>query len=413
MTDMTRENPHDSADRSGAENAADSGGSRTRLATRRGLLAATGTVGIGSLAGCFGLLDSGDDDDDGNTTGNGTDVDIANFRGSGPLVEARGEPGGTSIADLPALEGDLSFFLGGGEGGLYLDLIELFTDIYPDFSYTETLGSSRQLSNRIVTEVEAGQPQADVFMAVDAGSIANVASQGATVSLPSEVTSTVDSDFRTDQWVGFAGRARAIPYNSSELSESDVPDSVLQFPETAALEGNIGWAPSYSAFQGFVTAMRLNSGEETARQWLNDMQDHGVETYDNEFLVSNSVANGSILTGFANHYYALRVKNARPNASVDLTFTSGDAGALINVSGAEIIKGTNKQELAENFIRHLLSAEAQEFFATRTFAYPTVPDVAPAGGLPTIDELNPPDIDLQKLSDTEPTVELLEETGAL
>jgi len=410
MIEMTRKSSHDATDRNSTDRT-DQHSSGNRLATRRGLLAATGTVGVGSLAGCFGLFDSGDDDENGNETAG--DVDIANFRGSGPLVEARGEPGGTSIEDLPALDGDLSFFLGSGEGGLYLDLIELFADIYPNFSYTETLDGSRSLSNRIVTEVENGQPQADVFMAVDAGSLANVASEGATVALPSEVTETVGSEFRTDQWVGFAGRARAIPYNSNELSESDVPDTVQEFPETAALEGNVGWAPSYSAFQGFVTAMRLNMGEDATRSWLNDMQDHGVETYGNEFLVSNSVANGEILTGFANHYYALRVKNSRPNAPVDLAFTSGDAGALVNVSGAEIIKGTNKQELAENFIRHMLSAEAQEFFATRTFGYPTVPDIPPAGGLPSIDELNPPDIDLQELSDTEPTLDLLEETGVL
>jgi iron(III) transport system substrate-binding protein len=382
-----------------------------RSATRRRLLVGAGAVGAGSLAGCFGLFSSGDNNNE--SGNNSTGANLSEFRGSGPLVSARGELSGTRIADLPDLEGKLSFFLGGGEGGLYLDLIELFANIYPDFSYTSKLAASSQLSNRIVTEVEAGQPQADVFIAVDAGSLANVADNGATVSLPSEVTSTVGSEFRTDQWVGIAGRARAVPYNTNQLSESDVPNTVQQFPETGALRNNMGWAPSYSAFQAFVTTMRLTKGESTTRGWLNDMQAHGVKTFPNEFQVSNTVANGSILTGFANHYYALRVKNSRPNAPVDLAFTSGDAGALINVSGAEIIKGTDNQTLAENFIRHLLSAEAQEFFATRTFAYPTVPDIPPVGGLPSIDELNPPSIDLQKLSETGPTLELLRETGAL
>ena len=377
--------------------------------SRRKLLAATGTAGAASLAGCFGLF--GGDDSDSN--GERLNVNIADFRGSGPLVSSRGQPDGTSIADMPDLEGELNFYLGGGEGGLYLDLIELFSQIYPDFSYNQTLDSSSQLSNRITQEVEQGASQADVFIAVDAGSLGNVADAGATVSLPSEVSETVPSEFTTGEWVGIAGRARAIPYNTDTLSASDVPGSVQEFPETAAFQDSMGWAPTYGAFQSFVTAMRLIRGESTTRQWLTDMQAAGVLRFPNEFRISNQVASGEIVSGFANHYYALRVQTQRPNAPLELAFTSGDAGALINVSGAEIIEGTQNEELAANFVRHLLSAEAQEFFATRTFAYPTIPGVQPVGGLPTVDELNPPDIDLSELSDTGPTLDLLDETGVL
>ena len=51
--------------------------------------------------------------------------------------------------------------------------------------------------------------------------------------------------------------------------------------------------------------------------------------------------------------------------------------------------------------------------ATTTFAYPTVPEVPPAGGLPTVEELDPPDIDLTELADVEPTLELLRDTDVL
>jgi iron(III) transport system substrate-binding protein len=286
-------------------------------------------------------------------------------------------------------------------------------EYYPDFSFRRTLDSSRSLANRITQETEAGTSPADLFLSVDAGSLGQVASQGATVALSDEVLGAVPENLRTDQWVGIAGRARAVPYNANQISGSDIPDSVQQFPQTGALEGGMGWAPTYSAFQSFVTAMRLIRGDDETRQWLTAMIDHGTETFDNEFRVSNQVANGALTAGFANHYYALRVRNQRQDAPIELAFTSGDAGALINVSGAEIIQGTDDEELAQNFIRHLLSSEAQEFFATRTFAYPTVSGVQPVGGLPTIDELNPPDIELSELSDTGPTLDLLDEVGLL
>jgi iron(III) transport system substrate-binding protein len=35
------------------------------------------------------------------------------------------------------------------------------------------------------------------------------------------------------------------------------------------------------------------------------------------------------------------------------------------------------------------------------------------GGLPTVDELNPPDINLANLADLEPTLDLMREAGVL
>jgi len=379
----------------------------TSRLSRRKVLATTGLAGTTALAGCGGFLGGGGDNPSADGAG------LAQFRGSGPLVESRGELGGTRIADLPDLSGELNLYIGGGEGGLYIELLDLFKRIYDDFSYNQNMDASASLANTIVTEVEQGSSRADMFISVDAGSLASVAQEDAAESLPSEVTDMPDGDFATDSWVGVAGRARAIPYNTNRFSASDIPDSVQDFPEVAAFENDLGWAPSYSAFQSFVTAMRLLRGEEATRQWLVDLREMGTLTFDNEFLVSTSVADGELAAGFANHYYALRVRNSRQNAPLDLAFTSGDAGALINVSGGLVIRGTERQDLANLLLRHLLSAEAQEFFATRTFAYPTVPEVPPAGGLPSIDELNPPDIDLTELSDQDATLDLLRETNVL
>ncbi len=384
---------------------ADRGTDDGQIVSRRRFLTAAGLSGVGILAGCSGPQSD--------TTPDTGPLDLGTFRGSGRLVAARGPPGGTSIEDLPPLEGTLNFYLGGGEGGLYLQLIRLLTDYYPDFEFNHTQAASRTLANTIIEETEAGVSPADVFIAVDAGSLGAVANAGATASLPTSVTDVVPTEYRTDQWVGIAGRARAIPYNTAELSADDIPSTVQDFPDTAAFTDALGWAPTYGAFQSFITAMRLLRGQEETRSWLEAMLESGVREYGDEWRVSNAVADGELLAGFANHYYAMRVQNQRPDAPIDLAFTQNDAGALVNVSGAEIISGTDQTELAERFIRHLLSAEAQEFFATRTFAYPTVPEVDPVGDLPSIDELNPPDIDLANLADTQPTIDLLRDTNVL
>jgi iron(III) transport system substrate-binding protein len=187
----------------------------------------------------------------------------------------------------------------------------------------------------------------------------------------------------------------------------------MEFATDDRFAGQMGWAPSYSAFQSFITAMRIIEGESATREWINGMQAQNVDTYPDEFVTSNAVANGELGAGFANHYYALRVRSARSSAPLDLAFTRGDAGALVNVSGAAVIQNTPREQLAYDLIRHLLSVEAQEFFATRTFAYPLISGVPPVGGLPSIDELNAPNIDLSRLSDLGATIELLRDTGAL
>jgi iron(III) transport system substrate-binding protein len=389
---------------------------------RRRLLASLASAGLVGVAGCNG---GGTETEGTPADGNGTATDtpsgsggdgslgaeFSEFRGSGVLAQGRDEVGGTRIEELPNLEGELTIYLGGGEGGLYRDLINKLEEIYPDFSATPRVSGTADAANTIITEGSA--TPADVFWSVDAGSLAAVAAEELTSELPSEVTDPVPEEFHPNgAWVGTAGRARAIPYNTEALDESDIPDDVMDLPDSG-IAGNMGWGPTYSAFQAFITAMRITEGEDATRQWLQGMVDAGITEYANEFFVSNAVADGEIQAGFANHYYALRVQAARPNAPIDLAFTSGDAGALINVAGAAVLEPSPQQELARNFVRHLLSAEAQEYFATRAYAYPMIPGVPPVGDLPRIDELNPPEFDLARLSEIGPTVELMREVGVL
>ncbi|MFB6120846.1 MAG: extracellular solute-binding protein [Halobacteriaceae archaeon] len=374
---------------------------------RRALLRTVGAGAVAGLAGCSipGTNGGGD--------GAADIPSLTNFRGSGPLASGRPQPGGTSIEELPALEGELNLAIGGGEGGIYSNFVDQLQQIYPDFTVYTNSGASSSLAQTLVQEVEAGQPSADVFWSIDAGSLAYVTNHDAYASLSSDVTEPVPAEFHgeEDSWVGVTGRARAVPYNTNKLSASDIPDKVQEFPETAALQGTMGWAPTYGAFKSFVTAMRLLRGPEQTKQWLVDMRKAGTKRFPNEYVVSSQVADGALAAGFANHYYAMRVKNRRPDAPIDLAFTTGDAGALVNVAGTLIPRGSGKQDLAELFIRHLLSAEAQEFFATVSFAYPMIEGVDPVAGLPPVTELNPPEIDLSKLSDIQPTLELMREAG--
>jgi iron(III) transport system substrate-binding protein len=380
---------------------------RHRSCRRRFLAAAAAGSTVG-LAGCSVLLGGGTDD-----AGEVEMPAMSTFRGSGALVEGRSEPGGTSIEDLPDLSGSLNLYVGGGEGGIYYRFVEMLQEIYPEFTAFASSAPSSSLAQTVVEEVEAGSPQADVFWSIDASSLGYVADNGAYEPLPDEVVAPVPQTFRgrENAWAGVTGRARSVPYNTEQLSGDDVPDSIGAFPDAGL--GTLGWAPTYGAFKSFVTAMRLVRGPDATREWLVAMREAGTERFPDELVISGQVADGALDAGLANHYYAMRVKNQRPDAPIDLAFTKNDAGALVDVSGALRIDGTSKGDLVNDFVRHLLSAEAQEFFATVSFAYPMIEDAAPVGGLPTIDELDPPDLDLSELSELEPTLEIMRQAGVL
>jgi iron(III) transport system substrate-binding protein len=359
---------------------------------RRRFLATAGALGAAGFAGCLG----GDDDEE----------PESNIGQIGSGREGRDAPGGTSMDEMPDLEGELHVYSGRGEF-LVGELLNYIDNLYDDFELTPRYAGSTDHVNQIVTEGEG--TSADVFYSVNAGALGALVDEGRTQSLSSDTTEMVRPEFHTDDWIGTSGRARAVPYNTEEFSEDGVPEDIMAYPEEFA--GDLGWAPYYGSCQAFVTAMRLIEGEEATLDWLESVVDAGISSYPDEFAACQAIADEEIDAAFTNHYYIQRVLDGNPDASIGTEFTKGDAGAVFNVAGATVVDTADDPTLAENFIRHLLSAEAQDYFARTTFEYPLIPDVEPIGDLPTIDELDVPDIDLTELSDLEQTVDLMREAG--
>jgi iron(III) transport system substrate-binding protein len=81
------------------------------------------------------------------------------------------------------------------------------------------------------------------------------------------------------------------------------------------------------------------------------------------------------------------------------------------VAGGGILDTASNADAAQQFIDFLLSAEAQTYFAESTYEIPLVDGVQPVAGVPTLDDLTLPDIDLNQLDDLAGTLALLTELG--
>ena len=311
-----------------------------------------------------------------------------------------------SVESLPKLEGDLTLYLGRGEGGLYENVLQAIEKRNPKLNLKIRRGGSAALANTIVAEKEAGVKRADLFWAVDTGSIGMVTDAGAAKPLPTDLTTQLKEGFQYPSWSPVTGRVRTLPYNTQRVSPEQIPDSVMALADS---DLKLGWAPAYSSFQSFVTAMRLLEGEKATRAWLKGVN-RNAKKYAGELGVVMGVERGEVDVGFANHYYTLRLKSGKPDANVALAYTKNDAGCLVNASG---VVALSDGDLPVNFIRYLLTHEVQSYLAREAYEIPLVQDVAQPKGLASLSTLTPPAMDLRNLADLRPTLNLMRDVGVL
>lgn len=311
-----------------------------------------------------------------------------------------------SVERLPALKGELSLYLGRGEGGLYENVLAAIEERNPGFKLNIRRGPTAALANAIVAESEAGVRRADIFWAVDSGAIGLVGETGLARDLPPDLTGQLQPQFRYKSWVPVTGRIRTVPYFSGRLGAKDIPTNILAIPDSGF---TMGWAPAYASFQSFVTALRLLEGDAATADWLQRVKKN-AKSYAGELGVVMGVERGEVDIGFANHYYTLRLKSGKPDARVGLAFTHNDAGCLVNASG---ILALAEGELPINFIRYLLTSEVQSYLAREAYEIPLVSGVEPPAGLPALETISPPEVDLTRLADLRPTLDLMRNNGVL
>jgi iron(III) transport system substrate-binding protein len=275
-------------------------------------------------------------------------------------------------------------------------------------------GDSAELAATIAEEGD--NSPADVFFAQDPGSLGAVEERGQLASLDESAVERVPERFRDPdgRWVGTSGRVRVIAYNTEELSEAEVPDSVLDLTDPK-WKGKIGFPPTNASFQAFVTAMRLSDGDESTRRWLEGIKANDPKLYERNTPVVEAVAAGEIQLGLVNHYYLYLVKEENADAPVANHYLNGDdPGALVSVAGVGVLESADSKEEAADFVDYLLSEEGQRFYVDQAeeAEYPLIDGVQPKEGLPPLDSIQGPDLDLSRFgAELERTLELLNEVG--
>ena len=271
---------------------------------------------------------------------------------------------------------------------------------------------SAELAAQILEEGE--NSPADLFISQDAGSLGAVAEAGLFDQLNSSILDVIPSQFSSPEnlWVGITGRTRVFAYSPTRLKK--LPASYRDVTKPI-YKGRIGIAPTNGSFQAFVTALRVNVGETAAEQWLRELVANEPRYYEKNSLIVEAIDSGEIDLGLVNHYYVYEVSKAlgREIGAKIGFFEKGDLGNLINVSGAGIMKNTKKKEASEKFLAYLLSPYAEGTYVREVQEYPLLPGVSGPTGLPSLQELGAPLVDLNSLKDLRGTQQLLIKVGLL
>jgi len=335
-----------------------------------------------------------------------------NDSASEPAAESRDTVAESTETTLADLRGETITVYSGRSEALVAPLFTAFTEatgINVDVRY----GDTGELAALLLTEGD--KSPADVYFAQDAGALGAIASAELLTALPSDVTELVDARFRStsDQWVATSGRARVLVYNTELVPTPPASLDELLDPQW---KGKIGFAPTNASWQSFVTALRLTRGEDSARAWLTGFAANDPQAYEKNGVVRDAVNAGEVAMGLINHYYLYELISkvgADKVVAKNQYFKDGEAGSLINIAGVGVLRASSKQDAALAFVRYLLSTAGQSYFVTKTFEYPMTAGVAAFAELPSLDELNPPNIDLSDLRGIEQTQELLVQVGLL
>lgn len=279
------------------------------------------------------------------------------------------------------------------------------TGIQVEVSYA----GSTQLAAALLTEGD--KTPADLFWAQDAGALGAISKKAMFEKLPDTILDKVPAGFRDAEgfWVATSGRARVLAYSPARVKTDELPASIFDLTQPM-WKGKVGWAPTNSSFQAFVTALRVQVGDERTKAWLRGMKANGAKKYAKNTPIIEALAAGEIDLGLPNHYYLLRFKSKDADFPVAQTFFgANDPGNLVNIAGVGLLSTSENREAALKFVEFLLATEAQQYFTTDVFEYPVIEGVIPHAELLPVPELLQlaPTFNLNNMDDLEGTLKLL------
>jgi len=277
-------------------------------------------------------------------------------------------------------------------------------------------GEGPALAAQLVAEGAA--TPADVYFTENSPELMLLEEKGLLGTVDKSTLATVPARYSSPHgnWVGVFARESVLAYNTSKIQPAQLPASVMDLAKPE-WKGKVGIAPSDADFLPLVSGVLATRGHEQALVWLKGLKAN-AQIFDDEEGVIAAVNRGAVATGIINNYYWDRLYTELgkdKTRSAIYHFGHRDIGALVNVSGAGMLKTAHNPEGAQRFLAYLVGEHAQSLMAGGHvgYEYPLRAGVAPDPLLKPFNELEPPTLTLEQLGDDSQAAKLLREAGLL
>ena len=269
------------------------------------------------------------------------------------------------------------------------DLIKPILDRFADETGVDVevrYGNTSDLA--LLIEEEGDQSPADVLPVAVAGCRRLPRSTGPARHAPENALALVPRGSTPATAAGSACPVvdRVLAFNPQIVPEDELPASVLDLTGEES-SGRIGIAPSNASFQDFVSAMRIELGDETTSEWLEGIAANDPVTFANNNAIVAAIGRGEIDVGLVNHYYVYQALAEDPDyPGRHHNFAPDDIGGSSSSSPPHRRWPTPSTPMPPK--RSSSSSSVRRRSATsptETFEYPLADGVEPAEVLPDVD----------------------------
>ncbi len=276
-------------------------------------------------------------------------------------------------------------------------------------------GSATQYALRILDETS--NPQADLFLANDAGVMEKLRIEGALDAYDSPSVEQIPADFNAEDgsWLGLSARARILMYNIHRISEEEMPQSIFDLADPRFARQFAITRAGNESMISHLTAIRIVHGDAALEDLLRGILANEPEILSGHTDIRKAVGSGEFAFGLVNnYYYHLQLMEETDNrvAAIYPDQGEGEMGTFVNIAGVALVRGGPNRANAERFLEFLLEPEQLASFPALNYETPVLPNVPTVDIARPIDTYRRADIDLASLGPAwDETIEVMDRAG--
>lgn len=279
---------------------------------------------------------------------------------------------------------------------------------------------AEELIERLKREGES--TEADLFITVDGGILANAKKEGVLQSVESEkVEENVPAKFRDkdNQWIGMSTRARIIAYSKDRVKPEEL--STYEDLTNDKWKGKVLARSSTSLYNQSLLASFIElNGKEEAEKWAQGIVNNFARQPDGgDRDQAKAIAAGTGDVAIMNTYYVGLLANSKDPEEVKVAEGLGvffpnqeTTGTHVNVSGIGLTKHSKHPQNATKLIEYVTDKEAQEFLSANNYEFPVNEKAEKPELLKSWGDFKMQDIDFAKLSEhNQEAIEIFNKVG--